>query len=263
MSNYTTEVRYIIESLAEEHGSIEDMISTAKQKIFSDYWTTQNVDYKPVLEQKILRHYYTREIGLETVELWKMKLNMTLSEIMPKYNLLYKTYDAIIDKLISNVDLTETRSDNGNTTTSGTSTNTSTDTSKNTGSSTGNTTSTNKGSGSSDAWQTANDTPQGGLTGLEDNKYLSSAVHNKGETTQASTATTENTSSSTANTENKTDGKATNASTANTTNEYIKHIIGNNGAINYIDEYNKLLNGYLNIDKMIIDELEPLFMGLF
>lgn len=263
MSNYTTEVRYIIESLAEEHGSIEDMISTAKQKIFSDYWTTQNVDYKPVLEQKILRHYYTREIGLETVELWKMKLNMTLSEIMPKYNLLYKTYDAIIDKLISNVDLTETRSDNGNTTTSGTSTNTSTDTIKNTGSSTGNTTSINNGSGSSDAWQTANDTPQGGLTGLEDNKYLSSAVHNKGETTQATTATTENTSSSTANTENKTDGKATNASTANTTNEYIKHIIGNNGAINYIDEYNKLLNGYLNIDKMIIDELEPLFMGLF
>lgn len=263
MSNYTTEVRYIIESLAEEHGSIEDMISTAKQKIFSDYWTTQNVDYKPVLEQKILRHYYTREIGLETVELWKMKLNMTLAEIMPKYNLLYKTYNAIIDKLISNVDLTETRNDTANSTTSGTSTNTSTNTSKNTGSSTGNTTSTNNGSGSSDAWQTANDTPQGGLTGLEENKYLSSAVHNKGETTQASTATTENTSSSTANTENKTDGKATNSSTANTTNEYIKHIIGNNGAINYIDEYNKLLNGYLNIDKMIIDELEPLFMGLF
>ena len=164
---------------------------------------------------------------------------------------------------MSNVDLTETRSDNGNTTTSGTSTNTSTDTTKNTGSSKGNTTSINNGSGSSDAWQTANDTPQGGLNGLEDNKYLSSAVHNKGKTTQTSSATTDNTSSSTANTESKTDGKTTNASTANTTNEYIKHILGNNGSINYIDEYNKLLNGYMNIDKMIIDELEPLFMGLF
>ena len=31
----------------------------------------------------------------------------------------------------------------------------------------------------------------------------------------------------------------------------------------YIEEYNKLLNGYMNIDKMIIDELEPLFMGLY
>ena len=101
------------------------------------------------------------------------------------------------------------------------------------------------------------------MNGLEQNKYLSSAVHNKGETTQASNATTENTSSSTAITENKADGKSTNASTANTTNEYIKHIIGNNGSINYIDEYNKLLNGYMNIDKMIIEELEPLFMGLF
>lgn len=263
MSNYTTQVRYIVETLAAEKGSIEDMISSAKTKIFDDYWNTYNVEYKPVLEQKILRSYYTREIGLETFALWKLKLNTTLAEIMPKYNLLYKTYDAIIDKLLSNVNLTETRSDNGNTTTSGTSTNTSTDTSKNTGTSTGNTTSTNNGSGTSDAWQTANDTPQGGLNGLEDNKYLSSAVHNKGKTTQASAATTENTSSSTTITENKADGKSTNASTANTTNEYIKHIIGNNGSINYIDEYNKLLNGYLNIDKMIIDELEPLFMGLF
>lgn len=263
MSNYTTQVRYIVETLTDEKGPIEDMIASAKTKIFDDYWNTYNIDYKPVLEQKILRSYYTREIGLETFSLWKLKLNTTLAEIMPKYNLLYKTYDAIIDKLLSNVDLTETRNDTGKSTTSGTSTNTSTDTTKNTGTSTGNTTSTNNGSGSSDAWQTANDTPQGGLTGLEDNKYLSSAVHNMGKTTQTSTATTDNTSSSTATTENKTDGKTTNASTANTTNEYIKHILGNNGSINYIDEYNKLLNGYMNIDKMIIEELEPLFMGLF
>lgn len=263
MSNYTTEVRYIVETLADEKSTIESMIESAKTKIFDDYWTTQNVDYKPVLEQKILRSYYTREIGVETFGLWKLKLNTTLAEIMPKYNLLYKTYDAIIDKLLSNVDLTETRNDTGNSTTSGTSTNTSTNTGKNTGTSTGNTRSTNNGSGSSDAWQTANDTPQGGLSGLEQNKYLSSATHNKGETTQASNATTDNTSSSTANTENKTDGTSSNESVANTTNEYIKHILGNNGAISYIDEYNKLLNGYMNIDKMIIEELEPLFMGLF
>ena len=263
MSNYTTEVRFIVESLADEKGTIESMINSAKTKIFDDYWTTQNIDYKPVLEQKILRSYYTREIGQETFALWKLKLNTTLAEIMPKYNLLYKTYDSIIDKLISNVDLTETRNDTGKATTTDSATNTSTTTGKNTASSSGNTTATNSGNGSSDAWQTSNDTPQGGLSGLEENKYLSSAVHNKGATTQTSTSTTENTASSTTNSENKTNGTSSNESVANTTNEYIKHILGNNGAINYIDEYNKLLNGYMNIDKMIIDELEPLFMGLF
>ena len=71
MSNYTTQVRYIVETLANEKGSIEDMIASAKTKIFDDYWITYNIDYKPVLEQKILRSYYTREIGLETFELWK------------------------------------------------------------------------------------------------------------------------------------------------------------------------------------------------
>nr|DAG68982.1 MAG TPA: Lower collar protein [Caudoviricetes sp.] len=263
MSSYTTEVRYIVETLAEKKGTIEEMINSAKSKIFDDYWYTENAEYKPVLEQKILRSYYTREIGQETYGLWKLKLNTTLAEIMPKYNLLYKTYDSIIDKLISNVDLTETRNDTGKATNTDNATNTSTSKGKNTGSSTGNTTATNSGSGASDAWQTSNDTPQGGLTGLEENKYLSSAVHNKGTTDQESTSSTENTATSTTDTENTTNGTSTTESVANTTNEYIKNIVGNNGGINYIDEYNKLLTGYLNIDKMIIDELEPLFMGLF
>lgn len=47
--------------------------------------------YRSVIETKILRHYYTREIGLETVGLWKLKLNTKLNEIMPYYNKLYKS----------------------------------------------------------------------------------------------------------------------------------------------------------------------------
>ena len=49
MSNYTTQVRYIVETLADEKGPIEDMIASAKTKIFADYWATHNVDYKPVV----------------------------------------------------------------------------------------------------------------------------------------------------------------------------------------------------------------------
>ena len=47
-------------------------------------------NYRSVLETKILRHYYTREIGFETVGLWKHYLKTKLNEIMPKYNKLYE-----------------------------------------------------------------------------------------------------------------------------------------------------------------------------
>ena len=279
MSNYTTELRYIIETLAGNTGTIEEMITSAKGQIFDDYWTTYDTNYKTVLEQKILRHYYTREIGLETYGLWKLKLNTTLAEIIPKYNELYRMYDSIKDKLIINVDLTESNSEkssastnltaSGSTTQSGTQNNESS--SRNEGSTSSNSTNTATGRGTSDAWTTANDTPQGALTGLEENKYLSSATHNKGATTQESTTTVTNsatqsaTGSDTAKTTTSNAGTSTNTSdtTAKTTSEYLKHITGNNGSINYIEEYNKLLNGYMNIDKMIIDELEPLFMGLY
>ena len=279
MSNYTTELRYIIETLSGNTGTIEEMISKAKDQIFDDYWSTYDVDYKATLEQKILRHYYTREIGLETCGLWKLKLNTTLAEIIPKYNEMYKMYESIKDKLISNIDLTETNSGTDNTTSNTNATGSTTQnsnsnnesTSKNDGSSSSSSTNNASGNGTSDAWTTANDTPQGALTGLEDNRYLSSATHNKGATTQESNTTA--TSSGTQSTTSKDTSKATTTNsatstnatdtTARTTSEYMKHITGNNGSINYIDQYNKLLNGYMNIDKMIIDELEPLFMGLY
>lgn len=279
MSNYTTELRYIIETLSGNTGTIEEMISKAKDKIFDDYWSTYDVDYKATLEQKILRHYYTREIGLETYGLWKLKLNTTLAEIIPKYNEMYKMYGSIKDKLINNIDLTETNNGTDNTTSNtnatGSTTQDSTSSneskSKNDGTSSSSSTNNATGNGTSDAWTTANDTPQGALTGLEENRYLSSATHNKGATTQESntTATSSGTQSTTSSDNSKAtttnSATSTNATdtTARTTSEYIKRISGNNGSINYIDEYNKLLNGYMNIDKMIIDELEPLFMGLY
>ena len=52
-------------------------------------------------------HYYTREIGFETVGLWKLKLQTKLNEIMPYYNKLYETellkYNPLYD-----VDMTTT-----------------------------------------------------------------------------------------------------------------------------------------------------------
>lgn len=49
----------------------------------------------------------------------------------------------------------------------------------------------------------------------------------------------------------------------NGTNEYIKTIIGNNGNKFNIDVLNDIKNNLMNIDLMIINELNELFMGIF
>ena len=47
------------------------------------------------------------------------------------------------------------------------------------------------------------------------------------------------------------------------TNEYIKTIIGNNGGKFNIDILNDIKNNLMNIDLMIINDLNDLFMGIF
>lgn len=51
--------------------------------------------------------------------------------------------------------------------------------------------------------------------------------------------------------------------TGSGTNEYLKTIIGNNGDKFNIDILNDIKNNLMNIDLMIINELNDLFMGIF
>lgn len=62
---------------------------------------------------------------------------------------------------------------------------------------------------------------------------------------------------------NKNDIEDESSATGNGTNEYLKTIIGNNGGKFNIDVLNDIKNNLMNIDLMIINELNDLFMGIF
>ena len=67
MSKYTTEVRYICEyyaSLSEsaDYTSVNEIISKSRDKIFSFDYPIFDESYREILETKILKRYYTREI---------------------------------------------------------------------------------------------------------------------------------------------------------------------------------------------------------
>ena len=62
---------------------------------------------------------------------------------------------------------------------------------------------------------------------------------------------------------NKNDIEDESSATGSGTNEYLKTIVGNNGGKFNIDVLNDIKNNLMNIDLMIINELNDLFMGLF
>ena len=112
MSKYTTEVRFICEEAAGLRESVgyedvNEVVTKAYPKIFDSSLNFYNEETKTRLLPKILIHYYQKEIGFETVGLWKLKLNQRLREILPYYNQLYASEDIEYNPL-QNVDNTHT-----------------------------------------------------------------------------------------------------------------------------------------------------------
>lgn len=96
MSKYTTEVRFLCESLTghtESQGftEVDSILTAASPIIFSFQFPIFDEAYRLPLERKILRHYYTREISEETYGLWKLRLQDRMETIMPYYNKLYES----------------------------------------------------------------------------------------------------------------------------------------------------------------------------
>lgn len=230
MSKYTTELRYICENLAGIDGSVDDIIQAAIPAIFNFDFPIFDENYRSVLEAKIVRHFYTREIGLETFALWQLKLETRMVEYMPYANKLYLMLQQEIDPLITE---NYQRNYNGNLSYNG---NTQTE-----GSDTRNDTTT------PDLISKRLDTPQGNINNLLDGNYLTYANQETGSTSTTGSTTTKNQGSSTSLT---TDGR-------------VEKIVGKTGGISYGKLMKEYKEGLINVDKMVFDYLEPLFMQIW
>lgn len=243
MSKYTTEVRFICESYAgytESTGfsNVNEVISKAIPKVFDFYFPIFDEAYRSVLQTKILKHYYTREIGAETVGLWKLWLDTKLNEIMPYYNQLYKS-ELLEFNPLYDVDITRER----DVKTDGTK--------KDTGTASGNTTNNGTTTRSNSNKNYYSDTPQGGVSNLEDLSYLT-------------TATFDNESGTNTNENNTTNNSTTNIdSVISNTEDYLECVSGKQGGQTYAKMLTEYRQTFLNIDMQIINELEILFMQLW
>lgn len=209
--------------------TIKDLITNNFDLGLKDY-PIYDESHRETLNNMIINHYLMSEIGQETPALFKLYLNNTMNEIMPKYNILYRAVDEYVKRqsILSDVDLTiasEGSTENNSLSTSVISaTNSSSEKSK----------------------MINSDTPQGKI-------YLND-LENQAYATTASLGSGENSSSSGSNSTNKVDN--------DTVNRNKTHTFGSNGKLP-IDVMIKIQQGILNIDESIIKELQPLFFGLY
>lgn len=283
MSKYTTEVRFICETAAgydesQDGMTVEQVIQAAIPSVFNFNFPIFDENYRNVLETKILRHYYTREIGLETVGLWKLKLNTKLNEIMPYYNQLYKSeliefnpmYDTDMSRSYKRTN-DGTQKMTGDVRSDGTqeATHDGNSTAKSDGNDKQTTNQT--GSGSATKKDAYSDTPQGALTNVENLTYLSNArIINDGKTetlnvttdsTRGDTTTTDTSSTDTLDTTNNSSTSAN--TTINNLEDYTEYVKGKRGGENYSSLLRDFRDTFLNIDMLIINDLNDLFMGLW
>ena len=199
--------------------------------------TSAGVWNKEKLARKIVDHYYVREIGFETIGLFKHYAKVYMQEIMErKLPIIYSQY--LKYDPLSNVDFTETytREIVGNTNM------------QSNGRASSNSNSNSSGSG----LQVNSDTPQGEISkqNILNGTYASSTSANESSNNSSINDITQN--------------QGTSNGSSNQKEIFTRHEEGDNGVIitnqRLVKEYREIISA---VDEDIINELNKLFMGLY
>lgn len=279
MSKYTTEVRFICEQKAGLEGcvdasDVDEVLSKSWNKVVTTNFDIFDEAYREKLVCKVLKHYYLREIGAETVGVWMLWMNTKFEEIMPYYNQLYESarlefepfYDVDYTRS-SQRDVTETEhgsyQNKGQTESSGSST----DTGKSSNSRVGKTSETGSSVGNSK--DLYSDTPQGALSGVESESYLTNArkiTENGNNQTVVDETITDSGTSEVKGTTSQTINSLlnnTNAKTGEKGDSFSEGVRGKMGSASYSKMLIEYRDTFINIDMMVIDEFKDLFFGLW
>lgn len=231
MARYTLEISQL-------HNTEIQTNSTFKIFDFEYDFYTDDLEIRKNFEKKFVEYYFYNEIGFETVGRWKRALKGKLDIMAPYYKQLYATELATKNiNFMLNKDLNETYTrvvDN-------------THLNKDTQTTIAN--ATNTDSTTSQDIGIESDTPQGSISNLEN--YMSSANKNNSNTT--SNGTNNNTQESTATQEQN--GKSTESY-----NLLSQGNIGITSSGKLLEDWRKIL---INIDQLIIEEMQDLFIQIF
>lgn len=276
-AKYTTYLKDIMDN-EETSVLLEQAMSTYPlyEKKSEEIYMPSYVPTREELNKKILNFYKYREIGFETVGRFLDELEISLNEIMPRYNLLFFTADQDYNPTY-NVDYTKTidsnRDDNGVSQSSGQNDRRSetSNTDNSTSSSTDSNTTTN--SINSNSKNVKSDTPQNQLSipasNIDNVSYASEVDWNKTSSSSNTQSNGEASSSASSTGLEVTIDSLTNSNTVNKSDNRKENIVektkgnyGQTSAQHLLVKYRELI---INIEQMIIKDkrISELFMRVW
>lgn len=250
------------------------------------YEGKKDYDLIPTREElniKILNHYKYREIGFETVGRFLDELEITMHEIMPRYNELFKSIEIMADlpNPFDNVDVVETfeqETEGTNKSNQKTTSNNTVETNTN-DTSTNNTTATDETNTNTNMTDTAkavhSETPQGQINiaakNIDSVPYADNVNWNKNtsESNAESSGTNTTTGTTTSNGTNTTEGESeVNADAESSSTGKLSHTFtkkGNQGVNTYAHDMNEFRTAIIDAVYQIIKDkrIAELFLMVY
>lgn len=206
---------------------LRDIVKSGTDIWDFDYPSFYEGDEKKKFEQKVIDHFYFRQIGQETVGRFLHYFRSRIREIMPYYIQLYKSekYMNEIEDPFATVDYTETYEE------------------ETSGSATGESSATSDSTSTEDREHRFHNTPQGAVSNLD--SYMTEASIDDNGATESVDSSSTSSSESTG---------------------YTKHTLTKKGAMGVTTFGHDMIEyreSFLNIDMMIINNLQDLFLGVY
>lgn len=243
MAKYTEELHDLLKDI-EFVNELKRAMSTYPMYVPKHPELYSYIPTREELNKKIIDHYRFYEIGSETPGRFLYNLEMTLNEIMPYYNQMYKSIDIMnnVDDIFGNLDVTESYEEesSGNTESTGESKTDSTVNSKN---NTTNEMTTNGRNASSK-------TPQSQLQAKTLDTITAASEMGWNEDTNNSTSNSNDESTSNSKNESLSNAKS------NTTTKHTLSRKGNQGVNTYAHDMLEFRELFLNVEQQIINDPE-------
>lgn len=282
--------------------TLQEIIHQAAPDVFCFTFPIHDENHRLALEEKMLKRYFYRRICCEDVDEWTLRLDAKLNEIMPYYNKMYESLDYLVD-IMDDVDyLREVGEDSTKSNIENTK---STQNTESTGSNTGSRTESTKGTRehnenrssveesnetttgtkaeTSQAINRYSETPQGELSALADNKYLTTATivdstgnedtegtaERKGQKVDSGNDKDVSTVNGSVNTTNANENNTNTVGTFDTSGtesgnrkmkEHVKGKMYAGSKAKYVIEYRKAI---MNVDAEILGRLADLFLNVY
>jgi|SRR5690625_1181231 len=297
MATETIEIRTYIDNFTHFQGnppefySHNEKIEIGRKHLFDFDYPIFDEDYRKVFETNFIREFYMREIGFETMGLFKIRLEHWLNINMPYFNKLYESELLEFDPLSnSEMNVTHNKTNDKQQSDSKDITKESTEHEEfeNNSNQTGNTTGTTNTNSSTQTEQNddnfnrklESDTPDGRLAiTTEDGEGVieyASKIEEQSTNNKSNIDSTQNTTD-TSNVDSSNDienrGTSDNAkqgsqnetlvSDINEVEDFIQHRVGKIGVQTYSKMLMEFRQSFLRIDKMIFDEMQELFLLVY